>query len=98
MALSRYRRDAKHFQVVTPFEWNGRDFAEGLPFPAIELGLGEMERRHLWIANKIRVVDEPVAESAQAAPEPAPDGDPASQPELELVEPRRPAGRRRGQG
>ena len=45
MALSRYRRDAEHFEVVTPFSWNDRHFSEGEAFPAHELGLGEMERR-----------------------------------------------------
>lgn len=61
MALSRYRRDAEHFEVVTPFSWNERHFSEGEAFPAHELGLGEMERRQLWVANKIRCVDAPPA-------------------------------------
>lgn len=39
MALSRYRRDAEHFEVVTPFSWNDRHFSEGEAFPAHELGL-----------------------------------------------------------
>lgn len=68
MALSRYRRDAEHFEVVTQFDWNERHFSEGEAFPAHELGLGEMERRQLWVANKIRVVDAPRAAPAPAAP------------------------------
>lgn len=62
--LSRYRRDAEHFEVVTPFEWDGRAFAEGEAFPALDLGLGEMQRRQLWVANKIRVVDAPPLDPA----------------------------------
>lgn len=76
MALSRYRRDAEHFEVVTPFSWNDRHFSEGEAFPAHELGLGEMERRQLWVANKIRCVDAPPA--APVAPPPDGDQEPAA--------------------
>lgn len=88
MALSRYRRDAEHFEVVTPFDWNERHFSEGEAFPAHELGLGEMERRQLWVANKIRCVDAPPAAPVATPP---PDGDrepaadAASAPAVELA-------------
>lgn len=65
MPRSRYSRDAEHFVVATPFEWNGRNFAEGEAFPWRELGLVEYQRRLLWIANKIDTCAAP-------APVPAP--------------------------
>lgn len=56
MPRARYTRDAEHFRVVTPFEYEGRNFAEGDAFPWRELGAGglsEWQRRILWVANKI---------------------------------------------
>lgn len=66
MSLGRYTRDARDFVTVTPFEWRGVDYAEGAAFPAIALGLDEMQRRSLWVANKIAPVDQ--APAAPATP------------------------------
>lgn len=63
MSIGRYTRDAEHFVVVTPFEYGGRDFVEGETFPWRDLGLVEYQRRTLWIANKIGVVDAPAPDS-----------------------------------
>lgn len=68
MPLTRYRRDAEHFVVAIPFEWDGRRFETGEPFPALELGLSEFKRRELWIANKIAVADGPPATATEPAP------------------------------
>lgn len=73
MSLGRYTRDARDFVTVTPFEWRGVDYAEGATFPAIALGLDEMQRRSLWVANKIAPV-------APVAPDPAPAAPPTEAP------------------
>lgn len=73
------------------FETSAGRFEAGAPFPWRNV-CDELALRTMWRAGLVR------NGHAQAAPEPAPDGDPATQPELELVEPRRAAGRRRGQG
>ena len=56
MARPRFTREAEHFTVVTPFEYEGRDFREGEPFPWREFGDGGLtawQRQILWVANKI---------------------------------------------
>lgn len=72
MSIGRYTRDAEHFVVVTPFEYGGRNFAEGEAFPWRDMGLVEYQRRTLWIANKIGVVDVPARVAAPPAPPPDP--------------------------
>jgi len=81
VSIGRYSRDAEHFVVVTPFEWNGRDFREGEVFPWRELGLVEYQRRTLWVANKIGVAEAPAAPVPEPEPVPAP-ASPAPPPPL----------------
>lgn len=65
-----YTRTADHFVVVTPFEYGGRDFRAGEPFPWRDLGLVEYQRRLLWISNKIDVAAAPI--TPPPPPEPRP--------------------------
>jgi hypothetical protein len=73
MPRTRYTRDAKHFVVVTSFSWlGGKPFQEGEPFPWEELGVSELQRRELWVANKIAVAPEQPAPGAKPTKPPRP--------------------------